>query len=259
MSLLFVTSWDDGRESDARLAKLLDKYGLKGTFYITTCKTAELHPLSGGRKSEYGLADRGERISDSEIRKISKNHEIGCHTHTHPLLTELTGKEMENEIMKSKKTLEKITGRRVVSFSYPYGKYSGSTIPALKELGFSNARTVGRFNIYLPDNAFEICPTIDAFPRNIPPGPNFIKDFRRNAKASTSEVMLMLAGKPNWLRFAKILFDIAYKRGGVFHLYGHSWMLNKFKMWNDLEKFFKYVSSYDIEPVTVSEMVKKCK
>jgi len=57
--IIVTTSWDDGHKFDIRLAKLLDKYGLKGTFYIT--------------KNFQG------RLSKEEIKSISKNHEIGAH------------------------------------------------------------------------------------------------------------------------------------------------------------------------------------
>ena len=33
--LIVTTSWDDGHKCDLTLKKLLDKYGVKGTFYAT--------------------------------------------------------------------------------------------------------------------------------------------------------------------------------------------------------------------------------
>ena len=33
--LIVTTSWDDGQKVDLKLAKLLIKYDVKGTFYIT--------------------------------------------------------------------------------------------------------------------------------------------------------------------------------------------------------------------------------
>ena len=34
MKTLITTSWDDGNKLDIKVAELLDKYGMKGTFYI---------------------------------------------------------------------------------------------------------------------------------------------------------------------------------------------------------------------------------
>ena len=36
MKIYVTTSWDDGHSLDMKLYNLLEEYGLKGTFYITT-------------------------------------------------------------------------------------------------------------------------------------------------------------------------------------------------------------------------------
>ena len=56
--LNFTTSWDDGYKSDVRIAELLKKYILTGTFYIPTCC----------------------HLNDEQIISLSKNFEIGGHT-----------------------------------------------------------------------------------------------------------------------------------------------------------------------------------
>jgi len=48
--------------------------------------------------------------------------EIGAHTVTHPILSNLTSKEAENEIIESRKLLQNITSSEVSSFAYPNGK-----------------------------------------------------------------------------------------------------------------------------------------
>jgi len=68
--IIVTTSWDDGNVLDVRLAALLDKYGVKGTFYIAPNKQ--------------------NRLSNDEIIAISNKHEIGAHTMDHPLLTEIS-------------------------------------------------------------------------------------------------------------------------------------------------------------------------
>ena len=37
--MLFTTSWDDGHPSDLHVADLLERYGMKGTFYL--CKAGQ--------------------------------------------------------------------------------------------------------------------------------------------------------------------------------------------------------------------------
>ena len=63
-----VTSWDDGHPLDLRIAELLTRFGLTGTFYIAR---------------DY----LDERITEAQIKALSCQHEIGAHTLTHPVLT----------------------------------------------------------------------------------------------------------------------------------------------------------------------------
>lgn len=67
--LIVTTSWDDGSYLDLRLSSLLDKYGIKGTFYISPYY-------------EY----RERSLTENEIILLSKRGEIGAHTLTHPYL-----------------------------------------------------------------------------------------------------------------------------------------------------------------------------
>src|SRR3954447_24640572 len=63
-----TTSWDDGHPLDARVAELLAKYNLPGTFYVP-------------RTSEYGTMSAGQLV------ELSSAFEIGAHTVRHVVLT----------------------------------------------------------------------------------------------------------------------------------------------------------------------------
>jgi peptidoglycan/xylan/chitin deacetylase (PgdA/CDA1 family) len=81
-------------------------------------------------------------VSETEARELAKNSfiEIGAHTITHPVLSTLSTDEQRNEIALSKATLERITGKPVTAFAYPYGKrfhYSKATISLARECGFA--------------------------------------------------------------------------------------------------------------------------
>ena len=62
-----TTSWDDGHPSDMRLAEMLARHGLTGTFYIPRSISTGVMP-------------------DSDIRRLSSNFEIGAHTLNHVFL-----------------------------------------------------------------------------------------------------------------------------------------------------------------------------
>jgi peptidoglycan/xylan/chitin deacetylase (PgdA/CDA1 family) len=66
--------------------------------------------------------------------------EIGAHSVTHPLLSQLSEAEQVSEIQDSKSVLEAL-GRTVRGFSYPNGSYSHQTRDLVKSCGFDYACT----------------------------------------------------------------------------------------------------------------------
>ena len=113
------------KEIDASLYHI--KYKIEGTFYV---------PIKN---------QQNQVIDNDKIKKLSDDFEIGGHSVNHKVLTELSDDELDYEISESKKLLEEITGKRIISFCYPLGKYNKKTIakvkhPALVTAGPSRAR-----------------------------------------------------------------------------------------------------------------------
>lgn len=87
---------------------------------------------------------------------------IGSHSCSHPIMSRITGDDLNNEIVKSKSILEKAVGGKIDYFAYPNGKYGDfnqDTIKALRNAGYAYAFTlipglyknpyeIGRFGIY---------------------------------------------------------------------------------------------------------------
>ena len=68
--------------------------------------------------------------------------EVGAHTVTHPILSTLSCSAQQKEIDQSKSQLEKIAGRHMTSFAYPFGAktdYTSETISLVREAGFTCA------------------------------------------------------------------------------------------------------------------------
>jgi hypothetical protein len=63
-------------------------------------------------------------------------------------------------------------------------------------------------------------------------------DFRRNWSHLTR-----LPRARQWVELAMRLFDSVVNTGGVWHLYGHSWEINDFKLWEELRVVLDYVSN----------------
>jgi peptidoglycan/xylan/chitin deacetylase (PgdA/CDA1 family) len=79
-------------------------------------------------------------LNKKDIYELSKKHEIGLHTNSHPYnFNKLTHLQQFNELIKNKKILEKIIKKKINKFSYPYGKFNKHTITMLKDLGITKA------------------------------------------------------------------------------------------------------------------------
>jgi len=69
---------------------------------------------------------------------------LGAHSVTHPSLSTLTNDAQQEEIVASKAAVEKLIGREVDTFAYPFGKaedFAAATREILRKEGFSMART----------------------------------------------------------------------------------------------------------------------
>jgi len=85
-------------------------------------------------------------LSEQEIREIDNmGMKIGSHTSTHRLLSKLNRSEIYTELYESKVTLERIVGKTVNEFCYPYGgrdSYNEEVIEILTDLKYSVAHDV---------------------------------------------------------------------------------------------------------------------
>src|SRR5262245_30914214 len=126
-----TTSWDDGNPADLRLAELLARYSLPGTFYIP-------------RESEFGT------MSASQVRELSASFEIGAHTLHHTVLPTVDEKTGWAEISGSKQWVEETTGRECVMFCAPQGKFNRRHIKMIGRAGFVALRGVDLLSLALP-------------------------------------------------------------------------------------------------------------
>ncbi|MEJ0093025.1 MAG: polysaccharide deacetylase family protein [Methylocella sp.] len=97
-----------------------------------------------------------DALNNIELRELSDDPlvEIGGHTDSHPNLAQLSLDQARDEIFANAAYLERLTGKAVRHFAYPYGdsKSCGEREFALcRELGFRTATTT-RFGGLFPDH-----------------------------------------------------------------------------------------------------------
>jgi hypothetical protein len=89
-------------------------------------------------------------------------------------------------------------------------------------------------------NPFEMPTTLQAYRHG---SADYIKDLGRARNASglwrfTTE----LSDFKSWLEIGRRLFSRVMERGGIWHLYGHSWEIDEHKLWLELVEMLDYVA-----------------
>ncbi len=226
--IIFTTSWDDGHVLDLRLADLLDRYGIKGTFYIAR--------------------ETKDRLSENDIKNIAARHEIGAHTITHRNLNEISITEAGQEINESKEWLEGVVGSAPKVFCYPRGSYNEEVKKIVQAAGFVGARTVER-NIGSGGDNFALPVTLQVYPF-----PWRMRDSRRlhlsrhlweplfGHRSQIKNLSLPMTSWLNWNALAENIL-LSPNNGSYFHLWGHSWEIEKYDLWEKLEKFLQFAAN----------------
>jgi peptidoglycan/xylan/chitin deacetylase (PgdA/CDA1 family) len=220
---IITTSWDDGHPLDIRLAELLATFGLKGTFYV---------PISYDSKK---ILDLGQ------LRYLMQmGMEIGSHTLTHSILTKLNKGKISGELVESKKKLEDIIGDNVQAFCYPGGKFNKRTRDTVIAAGYILGRTTLGFRTDTEFDPFIMPVSLQFYPH------------QRYTLLTHILKEGNLRGLQNWKDYShfntdiflltKCMLDSVIKKHGVFHLWGHSWEIEKYGLWDLLKETISSIS-----------------
>jgi peptidoglycan/xylan/chitin deacetylase (PgdA/CDA1 family) len=96
-----------------------------------------------GTRQQQGTEKLGILQMD-QIREIARmpGMEIGSHGMTHRSLTKLSPSELEEELVRSRETLESATGKPVRYLSYPFGDVNPAVRQAARAAGYQEAFSV---------------------------------------------------------------------------------------------------------------------
>jgi peptidoglycan/xylan/chitin deacetylase (PgdA/CDA1 family) len=210
-SKALILSYDDGRTEDRQLVKMMNKYGLIGTFHLNSNKLGT------------------ERyLTKAEIKQLFAGHEVSVHSANHPNLTTLSKIDIIYEVVEDRKELERLIGYPVRGMAYPFGNNNEFVIDVVKGLGIEYARTVDdTYGFKIPENFLKWHPTIHQFAKAY-----FEQDKPDNDKRELE-------------RFYQVINDfISTKELALLDIWGHSWeMSDNQGKWDETEKFFKLVAN----------------
>lgn len=206
-----ILSYDDGKTEDRQLVKLMNKYGLIGTFHLNSNK----------------LGTSGY-LTKAEIKKLFTGHEVSVHSANHPNLNTLSKIDIVYEVVEDRKELERLMGYPVRGMAYPFGNNNEFVIDAVKGLGIEYARTVDdTHNFKIPESFLKWHPTIH----------QFAKAYWEPENTENDKKELAL--------FYQVINDfINTKELAVLDVWGHSWeMANNQSKWDETEKLFKLLAN----------------
>jgi peptidoglycan/xylan/chitin deacetylase (PgdA/CDA1 family) len=130
----YVTfSFDDGFESASKAAAILDRYGIKGCFFVCPSILTERNCSKVDEFCRWRLHTNPKAfLTWRGVEKLkAQGHEIGNHTLNHLRLSELDGDALEYEIGNSAEVLKRRLGD-VKHFAWPYGRFSHFSSDAAK-------------------------------------------------------------------------------------------------------------------------------
>lgn len=114
VAISFDAAW--GRANTEGIMDILDRYGVKTTFFLVGF-WAEEHP-------------------DLVAELVERGHEIGNHSATHPHMSQLTAAQIREELRKTSDLVKSITGKPTTLFRPPYGEYNDTVVRVSREEGY---------------------------------------------------------------------------------------------------------------------------
>ncbi|GAO43630.1 polysaccharide deacetylase family protein [Flavihumibacter petaseus] len=119
-----MLTFDDGCDEQFEFAhSVLNPLKFKGAYFIMTVSV---------NRPNYMKAEQIRQLAD-------EGHAIGLHTWDHHNVKQYQGTDWQKQIEQPKLSLEKITGRPIQFFAYPFGLWNPQAIPQLKDRGLMAA------------------------------------------------------------------------------------------------------------------------
>jgi len=141
---VLVVTFDDAYRSVIELGRpILDHFGLPATVFAPTDFIDAEGPVHWPGVDGWlgGLHERElSRMSWAELQTLrNAGWEIGSHTGSHPHMTGIDDRALEDELRRSKAACERHLGGPCTSLAYPYGDVDARVVAATARAGYRAA------------------------------------------------------------------------------------------------------------------------
>lgn len=232
---IITFSFDDGDPLDLEIACLLKKYDLSATFYL---------PIMN-------IEGRSTLGPDQIIELKNMGFEIGAHGYHHYYLDRIPASDVHDEIRSGKERLEQILDQEITCFCYPGGRTPSVAVAAVRDLGFAYARTIQECRFTVKDPL--LAPTTNHIGNHsqrhyikqalLSRDPAYIAYFLRHGLWSL-----------DWLDYSLANLDYAIKTGGICHLWGHAFEIERDHEWERLSILFENIQSVQKRGLVVTRV-----
>jgi len=178
-----------------RILALLEKHGIKATFYVPAV-AALIHP-------------------EEQRRVVAEGHEIGIHGWIHELNSVLPLEAERDLMLRSAETLEKLTGVRPVGLRTPSWDFSPNTLSIEKEMGL-----LYDSSLMADEDCYELL--LDGAPTGIVELPvEWVRDDAVYFMMHRFQSLRPYTPPNDVLDIFRREFDTAWEEGGIFQLTMH--------------------------------------
>jgi len=192
-------------------------------------------------------------MQSAALRELDRGFEIGGHTMTHRYLRRDIGFDaILHEIVEGKRLIEDRIGHEITAFSYPGGRSDREVVRAVKASGFSCARTTENLRFDLGKDRWRVPTTMQFYPHGA-----FVlarNALRRPAPSKLWTVVRRISER-DFVAFVLRSAEICARFGGVFHLWGHSWEIERHQLWPSLRSVLHLLAGLASESRTLAEAV----
>lgn len=152
---------DDGfADNHTHALPILTRLEIPATLFVATGLVERVPEVLRAR-SWHGWREEGSSLTWDQILEIREaGIDIGGHSHTHRVLTELGDDEVLEDLATCKTLIEDRVGEPIVSFAYPRGRprrdFSPRSVELARKVGFEHAGTVLLRDVRPSDGKMEV-------------------------------------------------------------------------------------------------------
>jgi peptidoglycan/xylan/chitin deacetylase (PgdA/CDA1 family) len=168
-----AVTFDDGIASAFEHGlPVLDELGAPGTMFL--------------RLDTLGVSGRLSNTDAAQL--VAHGWEVGSHTISHPVLTEVDDTTLRDELVRSKSEIERLSGRVCRSVAYPTGRADARVVGAAAAAGYLTGAAL--------EGAIDVSPTALAWPRVGVRGDDSLRVFGLKCSRSVRRVRSSWARGP---------------------------------------------------------------